>query len=43
MWVLKDKTNEQTKQKRTHRYREESGGCQRGEEGEGMGEIGESD
>ena len=29
MCNLKNKVNEQTKQKQTHRYREQSGGCQR--------------
>jgi len=27
MWNLKNKTNEQTKQKQTHRYREQTGDC----------------
>ena len=41
MWNLKDKTNEQTKQKQTHRYREQTGDCQVGkglgaENGEGI-------
>ena len=31
MWNLKNKINEQTKLKQTHRYREETDGCQRGE------------
>ena len=30
MWNLKNKTNEQTEQKPAHRYREQTGGCQRG-------------
>ena len=30
MWNLNNKTNEQTKQKQTHRYREQTGGCQKG-------------
>ena len=34
MWSLKNKTNEQTKQKGTHRYREQTDGYQMGE---GMG------
>ena len=29
MWNLKNKINEQTKLKQTHRYREETDGCQR--------------
>ena len=28
MWKLKNKINEQTKQKLTHRYREQTDGCQ---------------
>ena len=28
-WNLKNNINEQTKQKQTHRYREENDGCQR--------------
>lgn len=28
MWKLKLKTNEQTKEKQTHGYREQTGGCQ---------------
>ena len=31
MWNLKNKTNEKIKQKQIHRYREQMGGCQRGE------------
>ena len=30
MWNLINKMNEQTKLKQTHRYREQTGGCQRG-------------
>ena len=30
MWNLKDKRNEQIKQKQTHRYREQIGGCHGG-------------
>ena len=30
MWNLKNKINEQTKQKQTYRYREQTGGCQMG-------------
>ena len=30
MWNLKKNINEQTKQKQTHRYREQTDGCQRG-------------
>jgi len=30
MWNLRDKTNEQTKKKHTLKYRERTGGCQRG-------------
>ena len=30
MWNLKNKRNEQTKQKQAHRYREQTGGCQMG-------------
>ena len=33
MWNLKSKTNEQTKQKQSHRYREQTDGCQRGRNG----------
>ena len=41
MCNLKNKTNEQTtKQKQSHRYREQTGGCQRGGGG-GLREIGE--
>ena len=29
MWNLKSKIDKQTKQKQTHRYRAETGGCQR--------------
>ena len=40
-WNLKNKTNEQTtKQKQTHSYSEQTGGCQRGWECR-MSEIGE--
>ena len=28
MWNLKNRINEETKQKQTHRYREETDGCQ---------------
>jgi len=30
MWNSRDKTNEQTKKKHTPKYRERTGGCQRG-------------
>ena len=30
MWKLRNKRNEQTKQKQTHKYREQTGGCQMG-------------
>ena len=30
LWNLKNKINEQTKQKQTHRYREQTDGCQMG-------------
>ena len=30
MWNLKNKTNKQTKQKQAHRFREQTGGYQRG-------------
>ena len=30
MWNLESKINEQTKQKQTHRHREQTSGCQRG-------------
>ena len=30
MWNLKNKINEQTKMKPTHRYREQTDGCQKG-------------
>ena len=30
MWNLKNNINEQTKQKQTHRHREQTVGCQRG-------------
>ena len=30
MWIPKNKTNEQIRQKQVHRYREQTGGCQRG-------------
>ena len=33
MWNLKSKTNEQTKQKQSHRYREQTDGCQSGRVG----------
>lgn len=29
-WSLRNKTNEETQQKQTHRYREQSDGCLRG-------------
>ena len=32
MWNLKNKINEQAKQKQTHRYREQTDGFQRGEQ-----------
>ena len=32
MWNLKNKVNEQVKQKQTHRYREQTDGCQMGGE-----------
>ena len=38
MWDLKNKINEQTKLKRTHRYREQTDSCQRGET---VGELGD--
>ena len=37
MWNRKNKRNEHTKQKQTHRYREQTEGCQVG----GIGEMGE--
>ena len=46
MWNLKNKTSKQmTNQKQSHRYREETGGCQRGGEpgGRGRRETGEGD
>ena len=39
MWNLKNKTNDVTKQKQTHRYREQTSGYQWGE-GSGRGKIG---
>ena len=30
MWILKNKVNEETKQKQTHRYTEQTDGCQMG-------------
>ena len=44
MWNLKIKTNEQTttKQKHSHRYREQTGGCQR-RKWWGVREIGKGD
>ena len=39
VWILK---NEQTKQKWTHRYKKQTGGCQKGE-GRELGKIGEED
>ena len=43
MWNLKNKTNI-TKQKQSHRYREQTGGSQRGGSwGGGRKEIGEGD
>ena len=39
MWSTQNKEiNEQMEQKQTHKYREQTGGCQR-EGSEGMGEI----
>ena len=35
MWNLKNKISKQTKQKRTHKYREQTGGCQSGAAGLG--------
>ena len=41
MWNLRNKINEQTKQKQTHRYREKTGDCQMGSGVGGLGEKGE--
>ena len=41
MWNLKNKINEQTKQKQTYKYREQTCSCQK-ERGQG-GKIGEGD
>ena len=41
MWNLKNKMNEQTKQKQTHRYRKQTDGSQREEVGGILGEKGE--
>ena len=41
MWNLKNKISEQTKQKQTHRYREQTDSCQRGGDFRGLGEKGE--
>ena len=38
MWNIKNKTNEQTKQKQTPRYREQTDGCLMRE---GVGDLGE--
>ena len=38
MWNLKNKINEQTKQKQTHGHREQTDDCQRGG---GLGGVGE--
>ena len=40
MWSIKKKVNEQTKQKQTHRYREQSSGYQK-ERGWGEGKWGQ--
>ena len=37
MWNLKNKINEQTKQKQTHRYRDQIDGCQVGGGIRGLG------
>ena len=45
VWNLKNKTNKQNKTETdspTHRYRKQTGGCQR-RGGDGRGEIGEGD
>ena len=41
MWNLKNKLNEQTKLKQTHRYREQTHGCQREGGVGGLDEKGE--
>ena len=41
MWNLKNNINEQTQQKQTDRYREQTDGCQRGKAVGGLGEKGE--
>ena len=40
VWNLKNSTNEQTKQKQTHRNREQTDGCQRGGDfGDGVRQV----
>ena len=41
MWNLKNKINEQTKLKQIHRYREQTGGCQKGGRFGGQGNSSE--
>ena len=43
IWNLKDKTNEQTKGKQTHRYKLVEQVVARGEDGGGIDKIGEGD
>ena len=43
MWNIKNKINEQTKQKQAQRYREQSSGYQRGRGSGREGEIGKGD
>ena len=40
MWNLRNRTNEEAKQRQTHRHGEQTSGCHRRERGRWMDEIG---